>query len=298
MDVYGFPLYSGECGPKGFSNPFESEVQSIIQLGEISDDRTIYALNNLTRELKNSGLWDKMSHIYPIVGSSKNSMSLNLKNPGSSSITYGNLSRVSKNGIVTLAASNAGISAGFLFEELDEYNHSVGFLLNGGLLNQFANVFMNFSSVSGPVIAAGTTGGIYLNCNFASTSNPITTIWNLSHTFSLAGPSGLMRSKFNNPLDSFISISRRSNTEIDIFENGKLHYRYISPSPDSTSFLPRNILFSVSASNSLNSIYSFIYASKYLNESEMKQFYNIVKKFQNNLDRFKPQSNVSDSLFP
>jgi hypothetical protein len=297
MDAYGFPLYPGDDGPKGFSNPFESEVQSLVTIGGITDDRTIYALNNLTRELKNSGLWDKMIYVYPIAGNSRTSMSLNLKNPGSTSIIYGSTIRISKNGIATVPGSfTSTLSPGFNLEELNPIDFSFGFLINGGAINPFANALINFTGGN----AAGSTGGIFLNANFASLSNPITTSVFLNTTFVISGGTALFRSKWGSPMEGLISVSRRSNTVNEIYENGKLFTRFVSPIEDNTSFNTGNVKLAlyVSNANGNAAITSFIYASKYLNELEMSQFYNIIKKYQISLDRFKPQSFWGDSLYP
>lgn len=64
--------------PYSFLDP---DAQAFITAAGITDNTQIYAVNNLTINLKAYGLWTKMKAIYPFVGGTSSTHKWNLKDP-------------------------------------------------------------------------------------------------------------------------------------------------------------------------------------------------------------------------
>lgn len=65
-------------------NPYtflDPDAQAFITAAAITDNTQIYAVNNLTINLKAYGLWTKMKAIYPFCGSTATQQKYNLKDP-------------------------------------------------------------------------------------------------------------------------------------------------------------------------------------------------------------------------
>ena len=65
-------------------NPYsflDTDAQAFITAAGITDNTQIYAVNNLTINLKGYGIWTKMKAIYPFCGGSASSHKFNLRNP-------------------------------------------------------------------------------------------------------------------------------------------------------------------------------------------------------------------------
>lgn len=67
---------------------FDSAAQAFFTAASITDATQKNAINRLVLDLKSYGVWDLMSAIYPFVGGSASSHSVNLKNPGTFDITW------------------------------------------------------------------------------------------------------------------------------------------------------------------------------------------------------------------
>lgn len=65
-------------GPQTVSDP---DAQSFVTAADIQDPTQAEAINTLTIDLKNAGIWSKMIAIYPFVGGSPSSHKWNLKDP-------------------------------------------------------------------------------------------------------------------------------------------------------------------------------------------------------------------------
>jgi hypothetical protein len=65
------------------TNPFyfDSDAYAFLQAAQITDQTTVFAINNLVIDLKDAGLWDKFYALYPFVGGTASTQKWNLKDP-------------------------------------------------------------------------------------------------------------------------------------------------------------------------------------------------------------------------
>lgn len=87
--IAGFPkpFLPPSSPPEAASCP-DSDATAFLHAAGIVDSLTVNAICNLVGTLKSSGLWTMMDAIYPFVGSSPTSASINLKNPSAFPITW------------------------------------------------------------------------------------------------------------------------------------------------------------------------------------------------------------------
>jgi hypothetical protein len=72
---------------RGLSGNTSSAVTSYIALTGITDPNIVAAVNDFATGLINDGLWDKIDVMYPFIGGNVTAHSINLKNPGTYTIT-------------------------------------------------------------------------------------------------------------------------------------------------------------------------------------------------------------------
>lgn len=127
--------------PYSFLDP---DAQAFITAAGITDNTQIYAVNNLTINLKAYGLWTKMKAIYPFCGSTATQQKYNLKDPRdldaafrlvfSGGITHSSTG-VLFNGINGFANSNINLSTTFssnyLHQSVYLRNNLNGLIING-----------------------------------------------------------------------------------------------------------------------------------------------------------------------
>ena len=83
-------------GPQTVSDP---DAQAFVTAADIQDQVQAQAINTLTIDLKNYGVWTKMKAVYPFVGGTATSHSYNLVNPTQYQITWFGGVTHSSNGI-------------------------------------------------------------------------------------------------------------------------------------------------------------------------------------------------------
>ena len=71
-----------------YNNSYDSEVNDFLYNAGISAQTQINAVNTLVSTLKTSGIWSKMKAVYPMVGGTATSHSINLVNPGTYNLTF------------------------------------------------------------------------------------------------------------------------------------------------------------------------------------------------------------------
>lgn len=92
--VYGHPqnhatgAFRPRLVPSVSVNAYDSDAQVFITASGITDPPQQSAISTLVTGLKTSGLWTKMRAIYPFVGGTSASHSVNLKSPGTYNISW------------------------------------------------------------------------------------------------------------------------------------------------------------------------------------------------------------------
>lgn len=74
--------------PKTAASPFDPDAQAFITAAAITDPTQQSAINTLVLDLKGYSIWTKFKAIYPIVGGTGSSHSVNLKTPGTFNLTF------------------------------------------------------------------------------------------------------------------------------------------------------------------------------------------------------------------
>jgi len=95
---HGFSI-SGSC------DLFDSNAFNYLDVVNITDTNTRNAINNFAVNLKNYGIWGKMSGIYPLIGNSADINKINLKDPRDLDSSF----RLSFQGAGTIHSSESGV---------------------------------------------------------------------------------------------------------------------------------------------------------------------------------------------
>jgi len=95
---HGFSI-SGSC------DLFDSNASNYLDVVNITDTNTRNAINNFAVNLKNYGIWGKMSGIYPFIGNSADINKINLKDPRDLDSSF----RLSFQGAGTIHTSQSGV---------------------------------------------------------------------------------------------------------------------------------------------------------------------------------------------
>ena len=73
---------------KASGSGIDPDAAAFLSAAGITGATITTAINTLTSELKDAGIWDKSDFIYPMVGGSASSHSYNLKNPAQFQLTF------------------------------------------------------------------------------------------------------------------------------------------------------------------------------------------------------------------
>lgn len=83
------------------TNPFyfDDNAYAFLQAAQITDQTTVFAINNLVIDLKDAGLWTKLQAIYPFVGGTALTHKWNLKDVNNYNLTFYGTITHNSNGI-------------------------------------------------------------------------------------------------------------------------------------------------------------------------------------------------------
>lgn len=94
--VYG----STFIGKGSSSITFDEDAFTFINTAKITERQQQKAVNELVEDLKKTGIWNKLTAVYPFVGGNGDAHSYNLKNPEKYRFTWGSLAEHSLLGVV------------------------------------------------------------------------------------------------------------------------------------------------------------------------------------------------------
>jgi hypothetical protein len=114
---------------RGLSGNAAGVIQTYLTLTGITDISTINALSEFVTGLINDGLWDKIDVMYPFIGGNVTAHSINLKNPGTYTITGWTGSVVhNSNGVTGTDSLNASFTVPFSHASQNANDFSFGTL--------------------------------------------------------------------------------------------------------------------------------------------------------------------------
>jgi hypothetical protein len=256
--------------PIGQLGNFNTYAVNFIAATNITDPTQQSAINQLSYELVNSGLMDKMVAVYPFVGGTASTHQYNLKDPRDDDSAY----RLSFVGGFTHSSSG----------------------IQGNGTNAYANTYLN--------AANRFAGGAALHVSLYSTTTvvPAGTLVDFGHTLG----SNIIQMRINSqnilgsttPVLTFTTttnsggfwvIQRRSNTDREIYRNGITE---ASSAVSNTSAYPSGNLY-IFARNTATGTpdfysprnFAFCSIGTALSDEEALVFYNIVQNFQTTLGR-------------
>jgi hypothetical protein len=154
----------------------DPDAQAFITAAGITNPTQQGAINTLVVDLKGYSIWTKFKAIYPIVGGTASSHSVNLKTPGTYNLTFATGWTHSANGMTPLNTyadtgliPNSVLSANsehcsvYLRTNINSFQCDIGTANN----TTQSNIFPNFSGTFYPRVQAS-NGGIAVNLNTAA----------------------------------------------------------------------------------------------------------------------------------
>ena len=228
----------------------------------------IIGIANLTTDLKNYGLWDKMKAIYPMVGGNSGSHSLNLKDPRNSDSAYRLVFSGSWSHTTTgaRATSNSGSS---------------------GPGDGWADTFMPFSTLN----MSSYHWSYYSTQTALNTSEYTFLAVNIDSLFDVysnnkyyAGSNGFI-DMVGGTFNAFHLLNRPTNTFFNVFRNSTKVNTLVSGPPSSTSTkISLGVIKNINYGwNPLNCAFASI--GDGLTDTEAANFYTAVQRFQTTLGR-------------
>lgn len=218
-----------------------------------SNSAIILGIANLTTDLKNYGLWDKMKAIYPMVGGTSGSHKFNLKDPRDSNSAY----RLNFSGSWT--------------------HNSTGAVLDGS--TTYANTYLipsNLYSTGFYSFGAYRKNGVAV---IMGASGQFTYDWSTITAF--GNNSAILTPSFSN---GFKTISRPSTTDIKIAITGSVTtYSHNLGATSATNFLLGD--FQTSGGQRGSGTISLAFISDLLTDSDDLNLYTAVQRFQTTLGR-------------
>jgi len=227
----------------------------------------IIAISQLTTDLKSYGLWDKMKAIYPFVGGTSGSHSLNLKDPRDADNAF----RLFFSGSWIHSSTGATPSTAYAETYL---NSSTELSLNSGSFGVYLNSFVNekipmlisdsINFIGTWVIERMTNTNVDVGFHDGLTSNEL-------------GPAQTA---------GFYQISRNNNTQLFFRTNNVLQTRSVN----STGLVNRTFKLGAFDNNGSFSQFMinqarFFYIGTGLTITEQSNFYTAVQRFQTTLGR-------------
>ena len=256
--------------PIGQLGNFNTYAINFITAAQITDATQQAAINQLSYDLVNTGLMDKMLAVYPFVGGTASSHQYNLKDPRDADSAF----RLTFSGGFT--HSSSGIQGNGTNAFATTYINAANRFPNAGALH--ISVYSTTNTIPGTQVESGITNGSNIIQLRISSQNIIgSTVPVLTFT-STTNASGHWL------------ITKRSNTDREIYRNGVSEAS--SSTSNSTAYVSTNlILFGrFNTSTGAPDFYStknlaFASVGFGLTDEEVSTFYTIVQNFQTKLGR-------------
>ena len=244
-------------GPQTVSDP---DAQAFVTAANIQDQVQAQAINTLTIDLKNYGVWTKMKAIYPFVGGTATSHSYNLKNTAQYQITwFGGLTHTN-----TGVKGNGTNGYGDTFLANNVMTQNNIHISSYGTTNNAGNVYSiaAYDNVSGSYIVPRSSAG-FMACALNSVTASVNSV--------------------TNTLGLFL-VTRLSSTQVTHQQNTSQILR------TNNSSLPIASTFKLLRLGDLNSGYSLINIAftsigDTLSNSEGLNLYTAVQNYQTTLNR-------------
>jgi hypothetical protein len=254
---------------RGLSGNATGAVSSFITLANITDPAIVSALNDFVTGLINDGLWNKIDVMYPFIGGNATAHSINLKDPGTYTITTFTGSVVhSNNGITGTDSANASFTVPFSHASQNANNFSFG------TLGRFP-ASTSSTSASYSLFSAGVTN-IAIDVRSSPLGSFVRLLGGSTVSNAVAGyaASGSAR---------FIGISSNSATTAYSFIN---QYSQVLTIPKGSTASGTTISVSLSSASFPAAVftYSFWYTGKQLTETEMNDLNERVQVLNQTLD--------------
>lgn len=271
-------LPSITAGQRGLSGNAVGAVSSYLALTGITNPAIATALNDFVTGLINDGLWDKIDVMYPFIGGTQAAHSINLKNPGTYTIT-GWTGAVVHNNNGVLGTDNVNASFTVPYSHASQNPNDFSF----GTLGRFPrSTSASIGSMS--VFSAGVTA-IVMDIRVA-TGQTTFRLFGSTTTAPLAGllPDGASR---------FIGISSNSASTAYSFINEFTQVSSISKG-GTASGTSISVGLSTAGFPAAVWTYSFWYTGKQLTETEMDNLNRRVQVLNQVLDTIQTSTRANN----
>ncbi len=254
---------------RGLSGNTSSAVTSYIALTGITDPNIVAAVNDFATGLINDGLWDKIDVMYPFIGGNVTAHSINLKDPGTYTITGWTGSVVhNSNGVTGTDNLNASFTVPFSHASQNPNDFSFGTL--GKFPRSTVATIGQYS-----LFAAGATN-IAMDVRSTAGTTAFRLFGGTTVTAPAAGlnPDGASR---------FLGVSSNSASTAYSFVN---EFTQVSTIPKGGTATGTSISAMLSAINYTGAVwtYSFWYTGKQLTATEMDNLNRRVQVLNQTLD--------------
>lgn len=247
---------------RGWSGGLPEEAGQFITQGGITSTTQITAISYLVTALKENNLWDAMTVIYPFVGGTQAAHSLNLKSPGTNSITTWTGAIVhDSNGISGTNSQNASATSSYSNGSDDATNLSFGFY--------GSNVFM------------GGTNPVIMYTNNSAVGNASNNSIYMQSGIVLVRISGSVVISSTNTSNGLILVTTASGTAATWFKN-----QFNLGTPTRSTIKGNFWAFSLSTTSAAaNNNIRFAFVGKQMSDSQLQTFNIIVETYQSLLGR-------------
>lgn len=249
---------------------FDADAQAFIIAANLTDTTQKNAINTLVLDLKGYGIWSKCLSIYPIIGGSASSHSVNLKTPGTYNLTFATGYTHSNTGMTpngTTAYANTSIQTS-----------NIG--LNSGHMSFYSRTNNTKIAVDiGSYKSGAQPSYSYIYTYFTS---PTLRDYRYCENATLT--------RLNSPTrtDGFFNVNRTSSTINKGFRNGSIEISSTSSTASYTSTLNNYISaynYDGTTTSYSNREVSFASLGSGLTDTEAANFYTAVQNYQTTLNR-------------
>jgi len=253
-------------GPQTVSDP---DAQAFVTAADIQDQVQAQAINTLTIDLKNYGVWTKMKAIYPFVGGTASTHKFNLKDPRDLDVAF----RLVFNGGWTHSSTGAtpngtnGFANSYFnpFVNLGTNSNSLGYYTGSNLAETFADP-INIGSLD-----LGTSTFYFLR----KTNTTLDTRLNTN-----------LLSVSNSSMRGFFNSSKQSSTVTKVYLNGNIL------NSGNSGGTPPNYFTFIAATSTTGTPYGYVrndfrfaYMSDGLTDTDAANLYTAVQNYQVALSR-------------
>lgn len=245
---------------------YDADASAFFTAASITDSTQKSAVNQLVLDLKSYNIWTKCLAIYPIVGGSASSHSVNLKTPGTYNLTFTTGWTHASTGMTPVSAyANTSITT-----------TTIG--LNSGSLGFYSRTNNTFQGGDIGTFDAFSASYIYTYISGSPTNRD----------YRYTENAGVTRLSSPTRTDGFICVSRTSNTLVKGYRNGSIEVS--NNATTATNLGTGNIYLGAFNFYGGSPFYSnrelaFGYVSTGLTDTESANFYTAVQAYQTTLSR-------------